>query len=75
MNQQQIREQAYYLWEKAGKPENRALDFWIIAEGLLSIPELVRSSVESISVDSSGRFNATIVMTPPIDFIEVDLIV
>jgi len=28
----QIREAAYHLWELAGKPEGRSLDFWCVAE-------------------------------------------
>jgi len=27
-----IEEHAYYLWEKEGRPENNALDFWLRAE-------------------------------------------
>lgn len=27
-----IEEQAYYLWEKEGRPENKTLDFWLRAE-------------------------------------------
>jgi hypothetical protein len=29
---EQIRERAYQLWEKLGKPEGRADDFWHMAE-------------------------------------------
>jgi hypothetical protein len=29
---EQIRERAYLLWEKLGKPEGRAEEFWHLAE-------------------------------------------
>jgi Protein of unknown function (DUF2934) len=34
-NEQQIREYAHALWEKAGRPENRDADFWHEAEAEL----------------------------------------
>lgn len=30
--EQEIREVAYRLWEQAGRPEGRALEFWLKAE-------------------------------------------
>jgi hypothetical protein len=30
--EEQVREHAYQLWEAAGKPEDRELDFWHQAE-------------------------------------------
>lgn len=34
--EQQIRDAAYYLWEEAGKPEGREIEFWLAAEDLVS---------------------------------------
>jgi hypothetical protein len=31
-DQQAVQELAYYAWERAGKPEGNALDFWLEAE-------------------------------------------
>lgn len=33
-----VRERAYRLWEEAGRPEGRALDHWLEAEGELRKP-------------------------------------
>lgn len=33
---QRITETAYFLWEKAGRPENKDLDFWAEAEKIVS---------------------------------------
>jgi Protein of unknown function (DUF2934) len=30
--QAHIRQRAYYLWEKCGRPDGRALEFWFAAE-------------------------------------------
>ena len=30
--EEQIRERAYYLWEKEGRPEGRDLDHWLVAQ-------------------------------------------
>jgi hypothetical protein len=34
-NTQQIRLEAYYIWEREGRPEGRALEHWVAAEQLL----------------------------------------
>lgn len=33
---QDIAKKAYFLWERAGKPEGKDLDFWLAAERLLN---------------------------------------
>lgn len=36
---EELRTLAYSLWEDAGRPENKALDFWLKAKELLGIKE------------------------------------
>ncbi len=36
---QRIRELAYYLWEKAGRPDGQADEFWHMAEREISAEE------------------------------------
>ena len=32
LEHENIKERAYYLWEQAGSPDNRDLEFWLEAE-------------------------------------------
>jgi hypothetical protein len=36
-NTQQIRLEAYYIWEREGRPEGRALEHWVAAEQMLGV--------------------------------------
>jgi hypothetical protein len=42
-NEQQIRDHAQTLWEKAGSPAGRDLEFWYAAEAELNAAESERS--------------------------------
>jgi Protein of unknown function (DUF2934) len=47
---EQIKTRAYYLWEQAGKPEGKELDFWLEAELAHSeepLPAVVLSNDEN----------------------------
>lgn len=35
VDNEQIEQKAYLLWEKAGKPHGKDLEFWLLAEKLL----------------------------------------
>lgn len=35
LDEQQVRELAYHLWEEAGRPEGDGVEFWLKAENAL----------------------------------------
>ena len=41
MSHNDIELKAYYLWENAGKPEGRSLDFWLMAEEDFKYPLII----------------------------------
>ncbi len=56
-HEQAVRERAYALWEKEGRPENRSIDNWLQAEAELAKPLLagVLDTGKPVrSVQSSG---------------------
>ena len=46
-SEQHIRERAYALWERAGSPPNRELEFWLQAEDELVGPEHLKALIAS----------------------------
>jgi Protein of unknown function (DUF2934) len=47
--EQQIRDHAQTLWENAGRPDGRDLEFWYAAEAELNAAESERSDVPTVS--------------------------
>ena len=42
-----IRKIAYSLWEKAGKPKDKSLDFWLLAEKEYNSSSILKYSKET----------------------------
>lgn len=36
---ERIQERAYFLWDRAGRPEGKALNFWLAAEFEITIED------------------------------------
>jgi hypothetical protein len=49
LTEQQIRDRAQALWEKAGRPEGRDLEFWYAAEAELNAAESESSDAPTVS--------------------------
>jgi hypothetical protein len=47
-----ISEIAYALWQEAGCPENKDLDFWLIAEKRHKLLETFENTTDSETIDS-----------------------
>lgn len=57
MDEQKIRETAYRLWEKQGKPQGQDLEHWFTAEQSVSDEESGNSTSESTpSRETEGSF-------------------
>lgn len=48
--EQSVREAAYFLWEREGRPEGRALEHWIAAERIAAGPEAVNLAADEEAV-------------------------
>lgn len=49
-NEQNVREKAYELWEKAGKPAGDGKNFWEEAEASLNKPKRRRTAAKKSNV-------------------------
>jgi len=67
-NRKNIEERAYQLWERAGRPEGRALEHWLQAESEMADQKPVRARARRTSTTSTAsatpRTRQTTKVTP-----------
>ncbi|HVB16954.1 MAG TPA: DUF2934 domain-containing protein [Stellaceae bacterium] len=51
-HEERIQERAYDLWERAGRPEGKAIDFWLQAETEVASEE--KGLEQEIKLESEG---------------------
>jgi Protein of unknown function (DUF2934) len=51
-HEERIRERAYDLWERAGRPEGRAVEYWLQAEREIAAEE--EGLQEEIALEEEG---------------------
>ncbi|GAB0113325.1 DUF2934 domain-containing protein [Acidisoma sp. C75] len=56
---QRIRDIAYDLWEKEGRPEGRDHEFWVRAEAMVDKGETGEASSERVDEESAESFPAS----------------
>lgn len=60
MDEQEIREAAYRLWEQQGKPQGQDLEHWFTAEKSAGDEDLVESAPESTGGGEAPQFDEDI---------------
>jgi hypothetical protein len=58
-----IEQLAYKLWEREGRPEGRALAYWLKAERLLSDEAFLKNELE-VEVEEGGIVPQTQILPP-----------
>ena len=51
-HEQRVRERAYEIWQNAGRPEGKSVEYWLQAEGEIAAEE--QGLEQEIALESEG---------------------